>query len=406
MHKEADKKTSVCKDDTIATVIDLMRKFQRCSRAELSKASGLVRSTITNIIDMLIKSDLVLETGFISKNCGRRSIQIMLNADKLVALGIAVTHKYYTLAIVDIFGNVRVKEKHLFSGDFVKLDISAAFEGILDTAERFLKENAENPIGIGLSLPGPYLMNEKRILLLTETGWKKYSFTEMFESRFQIPTFMERDTNAGAMGEWWFGKSEIEYGTKMFVSTGDGVGVGIVVDGKIYHGESGTPGELGHMSVNFKGPKCSCGNRGCLEMYCTEDEIKRQIDQQMALGYHGVFSQPLRDFDDIILAYHNGNLIVSHIVDKVAEIMGIGLANLIYLYDPGIIIIGGSLSKLGDKFLEAVKTSVKNHTYPFFHEKVAFMLSSLSNDPMVIGAAAVVFDHILKTPMVLIDKMQ
>lgn len=404
MQKEADKKLSICKDDTIATVIDLMRKYQRCSRAELSKASGLVRSTITNIIDMLIRSDLVLETGFISKNCGRRSIQITLNADKLIVLGIAVTHKYYTLGIVDIFGNVRVKEKHYFSGDFVKLDIPEVLASILDTAERFIKENGMEPIGIGLALPGPYLVNEKKILLLTETGWKKYSFIEMFEERLKIPTFMERDTNAGAMGEWWFGKSDIEYGTKMFVSTGDGVGVGIVVDGKIYHGESGTPGELGHMSINFKGPKCSCGNRGCFEMYCTEDEIKRQVDQQMAIGNNGVFSQPLRDFDDIIMAYHSGNLIVTHIVDNVAGILGIGLANLIYLYDPGIIIIWGSLSKFGDKFLEAIKTSVKNHTYPFFHEKVAFMLSSPNSDPMLSGAAAVVFDQILKTPLVLIDK--
>lgn len=404
MPKETDKKQAVARDDTIAIVIDLMRRLKKCTRTELAEASGLVRSTITNIVDTLIRAGLVLETGFISQNRGRRSIQITLNSDKLVALGISVTHNYYGLALVDIFGKVRAKEEHFFPGDFTKGNIPAIFETIADTAERFLKKNGAQPIGLGLALPGPYLINEKKILLLTETGWKKYSFIETFERRFHIPTVMERDANAGAMGEWWFGKSAAEHGAKMFVSTGTGIGAGIVVDGTIFRGESGTPGEIGHMCINYEGPKCDCGNRGCLEMYCSKEEIICQVNRQLTGDLHTGRPQPLYGFDDIVSEYHSENPTVLQVVNNAAKLIGMGLANLIYLYDPGLVIIGGPLSRFGDKFLEAVKTSVKKHMYPFFHEKVAFMLSSLVTDSVLIGASAVVFDRLLRTPTVLIDK--
>lgn len=404
MSKNADKAIGNPREDTIATVINLMRYLPQCSRAELSKVSGLVRSTITNIIDMLIKSNLVLETGYISQNCGRRSIKITLNSDKLVVLGIAVTRKDYAFSIIDVFGKVRAKEKYSFYEKFERANIEELFKNILDMAERFIKKNAMQPIGVGLALPGPYLINEKKIMFLTQFGWERYSFIKMFEDRLQIPVYMERDTNAGVMGEWWFENRHEKDGTKMFISTGDGVGVGIIVDGKIYHGESGTPGELGHMSINFKGPKCKCGNRGCLEGYCTEDEIKRQISRLMANKDTNVFYQPIHDFDDIISAYHHGNPVVCHVVNNVGEILGVGLANLIYLYDPGIIIIGGRLSKFGNSFLEAIKNSVKSHTYPFFHDKVDFKLSSTENDPVLMGAAAIAFDELLKNPLALINQ--
>ena len=104
---------------------------------------------------MLIKSNLVLETGYISQNCGRRSIKITLNSDKLVVLGIAVTRKDYAFSIIDVFGKVRAKEKYSFYEKFERANIEELFKNILDMAERFIKKNAMQPIGVGLALPGP-----------------------------------------------------------------------------------------------------------------------------------------------------------------------------------------------------------------------------------------------------------
>ena len=200
-HKNGEKKLKDLRESNIALVINLMRKFGICSRAELSKASGLVQSTITSIIDSLIKAGIVIETGSLVGGRGRRSIGIRLNTEKLIVLGIRVTRSSYTLAIIDIFGELKNLEKHSITKD---LEDPSVFERILEDASFFLLKNDQKPVGVGMALPGPYLINEDTSLFLTNQGWKSFTFTKKFESRLHLPVFVEQDSNVGAMGEWWF----------------------------------------------------------------------------------------------------------------------------------------------------------------------------------------------------------
>lgn len=389
--ENGEKSLKNLRESNITLVINLMRKFGICSRAELSKASGLVQSTITSIIDSLIKAGIVIETGSLVGGRGRRSIGIKLNTEKLVILGIRVTERFYTLAMIDIFGEIKAIEKYSVTQT---LENRKVFDEILETSTAFLRRMGQKPIGVGLALPGPYLINEDNSLFLTDEGWKKFSFTQKFEDRLHLPVFVEQDSNVGAMGEWWFGNSEIEQGTKVFISTGDGVGAGIVVDGKIQRGALGAAGEIGHMSINFEGPQCQCGNKGCLELYCSEKAI---LAKAMSL------SNPIENFDQLVNEYRAGNPMITAIVNRAAEMFGIGIANIVYLFNPGVVIVGGCFKKLGEKFLEQVNVSVRHHIYPLFYQNIDLQFTSLEEDPCLTGIAAVVFDRILKSPLTLLE---
>lgn len=390
--ENGEKSLKNLRESNIALIINLMRKLGTCSRAELSKASGLVQSTITSIIDSLIKSGVVIETGSLTGGRGRRSIAIQLNAEKLIVLGIRVTKNFYTLSLIDIFGEVQEIEKHPIAQ---RLEDPRVFEDILQTSSEFLDKAEHKPVGVGLALPGPYFINEDNSLFLTDEGWKKFSFTRKFEDRLHLPVFIEQDSNVGAMGEWWFGNSEIEQGTKVFISSGDGVGAGIVVDGKIQRGALGAAGEIGHMSINFEGPQCQCGNKGCLELYCSEQAILAGTES---------LPHAIHDFDELAEEYRAGNPAVAEIVNRAAEMFGIGIANIVYLFNPGVVIVGGSFKKLGVPFLDQVNISVRHHIYPFFYQNVDLQFTSLDQDPCLIGIAAVVFDRILKNPLTLLEE--
>lgn len=392
MIENGEKSLKDLRESNIALIINLMRKFGTCSRAELSKASGLVQSTITSIIDSLIRSGVVIETGSLVGGRGRRSIGIRLNTEKMIVLGIRVTKSFYTLSIIDIFGKIQKTEKYPVTEDLVDPAVS---DDIIKNASIFLEKIAQRPVGIGLALPGPYFINEDNSLFLTDDGWKKFSFTRKFEDHLHLPVFIEQDSNVGAMGEWWFGKSEIEQGTKVFITSGDGVGAGIVVDGKIQRGALGAAGEIGHMSINFDGPQCQCGNKGCLELYCSEKAILAGTES---------FPQPIHDFDELAREYQAGNPAVAKIVNRAAEMFGIGIANIVYLFNPGVVIVGGSFKKLGADFLEQVNISFRRHIYPFFYQNVDLQFTSLPDDPCLTGIAAVVFDRILKNSLTLLEE--
>ena len=299
-------------------------------------------------------------------------------------LGIRVTRSSYTLAIIDIFGELKNLEKHSITKD---LEDPSVFERILEDASTFLLKNDQKPVGVGMALPGPYLINEDTSLFLTNQGWKSFTFTKKFESRLHLPVFVEQDSNVGAMGEWWFGNSEIGQGTKVFVSTGDGVGAGIVVDGKIQRGALGAAGEIGHMSINFEGPQCQCGNKGCLEQYASATGIvnmaKENVPEGSYLADKKVTAKAVFD------GAKEGDAYCMKVVEKFGRYLGVALSNVAHVVDPEAFVIGGGVSAAGQILLDVVE-KYYNENSMFALKNKSFHLAELGNDAGIYGAVRMV----------------
>lgn len=367
-------------------VIRLMRRRQVCSRAELTQDSGLNQSTITNIINELISWGIVVETGVIDGKKGRRSIGIKLNCEPYKIIGIRLARKSITVALYDLAGVEYRKQQ-------IPIDITDgsanAFNRMKELIRDMIRSNSVgHVIAIGVVTPGPLLRNEGRIGLMTYfPGWEKINIQEELMNEFGLPVYIEHDAKAGALAHWWFGDSHEEQGVMIYVAAGQGVGAGIVVDGKVFRGSLGMAGEIGHMSIDYNGPKCECGNRGCLELYCSTSALLKNLNKEYT-SLKSVWKELQEDKTSE----------TKEAVRQAAWFLGFGLVNIINTFNPDRIILGDELAEAGALLHDTVKSVINEHVLTDVSSKLTIELASDDRDTMLVGSAIVAIESIMEQP--------
>ncbi len=375
-----------------ALVLSLLRKKKAISRADLAKATGLKQATITNIIKDLLSCGLVTETGIIEGKKGRRSIGLTLNIDKYRVVSVRLARKYFTVGLFDITGNqyeLITENIEILSGP--RYALNRMCQRISDIME---KGGNSNVLGIGVAIPGPFFRSDGKIGVITEfPGWENISIKEELTTKFGLPTFVEHDANVGALAEWWLGSSFMDSGTMVYVAAGQGIGAGIVNDGKLFTGAMGVAGEIGHMSIYLDGPKCECGNRGCLEHYCSTIALTKGIQKELEKYPQSILNQDCT-LSQIIEALESGDELAKKVFEKTARYLGMGLVNIVYTYNPHVIIIGDELAQVGQWIVDIIHDTIKDRILPSIFENLTIRLSSFETDPVLIGAGSLVFDNI------------
>ena len=377
------------RENNIALVIRLLHKAKVCSRAYLAKQTGLKQATMTYIIDNLLSWKLVEETGTIEGELKRRSIGITLNDKVYRLLGIRLNRDYVSAALFTIKGEI-VSQRE------VTFDRSTKPETVMSYMIKLVRELIETAsdedkiLGIGVAIPGPFVPSEGKIKLMSGSpGWENTDIKQILNAEFGIPVFLEHDANCGALVEYWYG----EVGDAkdiLFLALDTGVGAGILSDGQLFKGSLGTAGEVGHMSIDRNGPKCECGNHGCLEMYCS---TKRLIDD-----YQKAALKP-RTLDEILKAVDEGDSEVRKIYAEAASDLGFGLVNLINILSPKLIILSGKLSLGGEYLIEVVSGVLKENLLPALYQNTEIRLGTrFDGETMLYGAGAVVLENILLEP--------
>lgn len=379
-----------------ALVTQHLKRKKICSRAELAKETGLTQASITKIIAGLIKYNIVKEVGTIDGKKGRRSIGLALNSDAYKVIGVKISRKSFSVGVFDIGG------KHYD----IYLEEIDVVDGVRNTIKRIKNSINEmllkytNIVAIGIAVPGPYLKNVGKIALMTEVpGWEDVSLSEEFVNAYEIPVYIEHDANAGALAEWWFGSHNIHQGVMVHILAGEGIGAGVVIDGNVLQGSHGIAGEIGHMSIDINGRKCSCGNRGCLETYCSSIAFVK--DAVTGLPNHpnsqlNLYTQLTAD--DIFNCAKAGDEYAKHLVLNVARYMAHGIANIINAYDPDIIVISDIMSHGGDLLLNEILKILEDCVWDFIYKDILIALSSFEVETILYGAAAIATDQFLKNP--------
>lgn len=380
-------------------IIKLLRKTQVCSRADLAKETGLKQATITNIINDLIDCGLVKETGIIDGEKGRRSIGITLNAGMYKVVGVRLTRKYFSVGLFDIAGTeyiVKTEPIDMVHGS------SAAMEKMKSAIKGILEDTKDTIIGIGVAIPGPFFKKEGRIALMTEfPGWEKISLQDEFSSTFGLPVYLEHDANVGALAEWWLGSNRRDSGTMVYIAAGQGIGAGIVIEGRVFQGALGIAGEIGHMSIAYNGPQCECGNKGCLYQYCSTTALIRDIKSELHNYPESILNKDC-SLKSIFNAIETGDELSKKVFEKIAWYLGFGLVNVVNIYNPNVIIIGDEMTKAGPMFLDLIRNVVKEHVLPEIYNNLSIELSSYTNDSVLVGAGALAADRILQRPSLIL----
>lgn len=379
-----------------ALVVRSLRKARLCSRADLAKRTGLKQPTITRIISDFLEWGLVTERGIIEGQKGRRSIGISLNTELYKVIGVRLARKHFTVGLFDMFGSGEVVAREpieALEGSGKALGrIRIAVNQLIAASSRF------RILGVGVAIPGPFFRAEGRIALMTEfPGWEQIALEKELQSYFRIPVYLEHDAHAAALAEWWLGPHSRETGTIVYVAAGQGVGAGIMIDGRLFRGSLGTAGEIGHMSIDCNGPLCECGNNGCLEHYCSTIALMREVEKELATHPHSALSKD-HSLPSILSALSEGDEVALHQVKRAARYLGFGLANVVNAFNPDVIIIGDELSGAGRVLLETVQQTVRSHVLPSIYSNLRIELSSFEIDPVLVGVSTLVVEKTLNRP--------
>lgn len=380
-----------------ALVIRLIWERKICSRADLTRATGLKQSTITYIVNNLIEFGLVREIGLMDGVRGRRSIALEFRGDRHRVIAVKLSRKRILVGLYDAAGVESAVEERA-------IDALASPSDTIQEIIGMIKKQLESVdirssiIGIGFALPGPYISKEGRIALMTEfAGWEHVSIRNWLEAEFDLPVFIEHDANVGALAEWLYSHRDDSKGTLVYVAAGQGIGAGVVINGEIYAGSLGTAGEIGHTSINFDGPSCQCGNTGCLELYCSTLALAKRL--RLACDQASITMLTAdSSFNDVVAAYEQEDALASTLVQEAGRYLAIGLVNVVNNWNPDFIVIGDDMSQLGEPFLQHVRAEMKMKMLPSIAEHTRLQLSAFSRDSALVGAAALVITQLLFKP--------
>ena len=318
-----------------------------------------------------------------------------MNRKKCV-IGVDVGGTNAKIGIVGLNG--RVYKKLVFSTkNFPQRD---KFISVLITyIKRIIDENRvkkSDILGIGIGTPG--LIDSRRGIihyLVNIKGFKEVPLKRIIENKLKILTFLDNDVNIMCLGELYYGSGK-GVNSMVCITLGTGVGGGIAIDGSLYRGVSLSAGEVGHITINEDGPRCQCGNNGCMEAYVgnayiVKDAIRRIRRNKKTLIYKLVKGDLSKITPKIISeAAKKGDSLAKDILKDVGEHIGIGLANIINILNPEKIIIGGGVAETGKILFDAIKDSVHRRAMEIPAEAVSIIKAKLGKDAGLIGAAALV----------------
>ncbi len=293
------------------------------------------------------------------------------------------------VAVLDLHGNILFKHREATHASNGRVKVVARLIELI--REMLSRSRAEGRWirAIGIGAPGVIYV-EKGIVVKSPNfpDWNNFGLKQEIESALDIPVFIENDANAAALGEQWLGAG-CGAGSMILITLGTGVGGGIVLDGKIWHGADGMAGEIGHITIIPEGRQCSCGNRGCLEMYASA----RGIVQSYMEGLDKASvsrDDPRRAYtsEDIFRAAKGGDGLAIHVMEDMGRYLGIGVASLINIFNPEMIVIGGGVMDAWSLFIGTLGSEVRQRAFEVPAKSAEILPAGLGADAGIVGAAA------------------
>jgi glucokinase-like ROK family protein len=360
------------------------------SLTELMKITGITIPVVSAIIASLVKEGLIIEVkNKDNTQAGRPPYLVKLNGKAGFILGIDIGRLYSNFIVMDL--------EHKILVDVRKKSIPLSNDiGLLDQLEKEIKTvisegkiNWNKLLGIGISIPG---MVKGRIgASETYFNFGNKSAKEMLEDRFKKPVHIEHDLQAMALGELWFGGAKNE-SNALCINFGWGLGVGLILDRKVYYGEDGYAGELGHIQVVPDGELCYCGKKGCLETVSSSRAITKIAQQKIAQGATTKILNDVNKIDQIdsrmiFEAANQGDQFSIEIIEETCKYLGAGIAILINLFNPSLIILGGGISNATPYLIDIIKGNAMKHSLVQLNRNVRFVTTKLGNKAGALGVA-------------------
>ncbi len=315
-------------------------------------------------------------------------------SENLVYAGIDIGGTNIKYGLVDAKGKVLFKESR---PTMVEKGAEPLMHLVTNISERLLYYAADEELEVkwlGVGTPGAVDNRIGKVISLSPNieGWQWMEIGRILKERLNLPVIVDNDVNSMALAESRFGAG-VGYRSVLCVAVGTGVGGGLIIDGKIWRGANFTAGEIGHMTINYAGPQCRCGSRGCIEVYCSSEAIIGRTKAKLSNGLTEIFQDVLEGPLDgltikkLFAAAKRGDTVAVEVINETAVYLGAGLAGAVNLLNPEIVVIGGGIADGGGGFLEAVSAEIRKRAFSTAVENLRVARASLGNDAGFIGAS-------------------
>lgn len=349
-----------------------------CSRADLARKTGLSRAAITILTEELLGQRFLLETGTIRSEAGRRPMLLKLNENRYHTVGVSIARDKTSVGLVDFEGRTLRTMEVTTEGD-----AEQAIDATASAIRTLLREDGGPILGIGVIAPGP--LDIHRGVLLQPPNfekWRGVAVGPMLQQALGLPVCLENNPNALAIAERNYGCGPT-FESMMVLTVDSGIGAGIILQGGIYRGVGGFGNEVGHTSINIDGPRCDCGNYGCLELYAARQAYLRTAAQM---------TPPRHSWSDIVEGALYGNSQCGALLELEANYLGQAIVNVLNLLELEAVVLSGDVVYKPELLLTALRKRVDSRAMFRAMRQVTLQVSQLPPEPEILCAASAMIE--------------
>jgi predicted NBD/HSP70 family sugar kinase len=359
---------------------------------DLSKVLNISSPKTNELVTELIEAGLVKDYGKTGSSVGRRPNLYGLSPDSVFFLGVEVKRTFINIGLINFQKDfVKISERIPYKLD----NTPSSLDELCRIINAFIKDlpiDTQKILGLGINLSG-------RINYKTGYSYSYFFFSEtplskIIEEKTGIATYLENDSRAMAYGEFSCGVVTDEKNV-LFVNIDHGIGLGLMIGGELYYGKSGFSGEFGHIPIFSNEIICHCGKKGCLETEASGNALIQSFKQRLTEGASSIITKNGKSIDDIqladiIQAANKDDVLAIELIGQMAEKLGRGIALLINIFNPELIIIGGSLSTTGDYIKLPIKSAINKYSLSIVNSDTEIKISAMGERAGIMGACLLV----------------
>ena len=373
---------SKIKETNRKKIIKLLLEKNEVTKLDISRSLDISITTVSTNITELKKEGIVSDVRSLESTGGRKAMALKINENCRFALGIALTPRHVKLSLInlkkEVIGDIRIRHN--------KKDIESIIAIAKENINKILNNkeiSIDKLLGIGISIPGTVDSEEGIIKNCYLLGAENYNLKKSFEE-FNTTIYIDNEANLSAYYEF-LNKKDI-LSNLLYVSITDGLGLGIIIDGKIYRGSNNAAGEMGHIKIIIGGKSCKCGSQGCLESYTSKNVLIEDFNE--------ISNEKLNDIEEFISLFEKGDKTTKEVLERYFNILGIGIANLTMLLDPRSVVLGGDINSLLKENIDVLRSIVYKDNL-FTNEENCKIDVTEFKESYLLGAAMVPLEEFL-----------
>jgi len=374
-------------------ILNTVYNGQDVSRADISRITGLTRSTVSDIVSELIDEGLVGEMGLGQSAGGKPPVLLNAIGEARHIIGIDLASGEFRGALVNLRGEIKERIDvpiHDQSGE-------AALEQVFALIDELLARTDSPILGIGIGAPGLMDADNGVVLNAVNLDWQELALGDKLEARYQLPVYIANDSQISTLAEYNFGDLP-KVANLLLVKISRGVGAGIIINQQLFHGDGFGAGEIGHVRVEEDGELCRCGNHGCLETKISSRAIRRQAKAIAKEHLDSLLHQSSVDveqltLEDVLDAYHAGDPYIANLIQEIGLSLGKALSYVVSLLNIQHVVLAGSVAAFGEGLLAPASARLNESILPGLVDHTELSVSDLGEEIVILGAAGMVLQN-------------